>query len=241
MCYHFSINKSKDYLEKRFAAKFKQPQLFKPIYYASGFEAPRLPVITNQLPQQIQMINWGLIPNWIKDQAQAQTIRDKTLNARADTIFSKPSYQQAIKKQRCLVLADGFYDWREFKGKKYPYYITLLNDQAFAFAGIWDNWQDSQTKESILTFSIITTEANELVARIHNIKQRMPVILEPAEEKLWLETDLPMEAITGLMDPYDTDKMKAHPISKLISARGLEKNLPAIIQAHNYPELTPLN
>lgn len=239
MCYHFSVNKSQKELEKRFGAEFAESNLFNPIYYANGFEAPKMPVITNDKPYEIQMISWGLIPSWVQNEDKAKEIRFKTLNSRSESIFSKPSYRKAITNKRCLVLADGFFDWRLFKGKKYPYYIYLKSKEAFAFAGIWEQWKNPETSRSVKTFSIITTEANPLVAKIHNVKKRMPVIFEKNEERTWLE-DIAQDQMKNMMDPFDEKKMTAYPISKLITVRGVNRNVSEILKEFDYKKLSKL-
>ena len=108
MCYHTSLARSADYLEKRFHAKFEQSNLFEPIYHHSGFSAPRHPVISNENTHSIQFFQWGLIPFWTKDESAAERIRTQTLNARAETIHKKPSFRSSIMTKRCLVLVDGF-------------------------------------------------------------------------------------------------------------------------------------
>jgi len=236
MCYHLSVNKTQKELEKRFGAKFAKPNLFSPLYYANGFAAPRLPVITNDEPFVIQLLTWGLIPHWVKDEKSALEIRFKTLNSRAETLLAKPSFREPARKQRCLILTDGFFDWRLYKGKKYPYYVKLKNDEAFAMAGIWDLWQNPENKKTIRTFSIITTDANEFIAKIHNIKKRMPVIFGKKEERMWLE-NLTDEDIKEMLDPYEAKEMTAYPVSKLITARGVERNVPAILKPFEYKEL----
>ncbi|MBN1325675.1 SOS response-associated peptidase [Candidatus Falkowbacteria bacterium] len=234
MCYHVSVNKTKADLEKRFGAKFEKPNLFKPIYYANGFDMPKIPVITEDTPDKIQLFYWGLIPHWIKDEEAAKKISAQTLNARAESIFDKPSFRTPIRKQRCLVLIDGFYDWRTFKGKKYPYYIQLKDNDAFALAGIWDKWNYKEKNIILDTFSVITTDANEFIGKIHNIKKRMPVILDKKEERVWLEKEIDDDLIKNLMDPYPSDKMKAHTISKMITASGIKRNLPSIMEEYKY-------
>jgi len=236
VCYHLSTNRTQKELEKRFEAKFVKPNLFSPLYYANGFEAPKVPVITNDQPDKIQMLTWGLIPGWVKNEEQAKDIRFKTLNARAESIFSKPSYRSAIKNKRCLVLTDGFYDWRLYGGKKYPYYVYLKSKEPFAFAGIWEQWMNPQTNRSIKTFSIITAKANSFVAKIHNVKKRMPVILDKSEERSWLE-DLQEAEVNSLLDPYPATKMQAHPVSKLITAKGVKRNVPGIFKEFKYENL----
>jgi putative SOS response-associated peptidase YedK len=249
MCYHLSVNRKQKEVETRFGARFSKLNLnreaasrsagFTPIFYANGFEAPRIPVITNNEPEKIQMLTWGLIPHWTANEDKAKEIRFKTLNSRSETLLSKPSFSEPARKQRCLILADGFFDWREYKGKKYPYYIYLKSKEPFAFAGIWDEWLNPDNKKKIKTFSIITTEANELVAKIHNIKQRMPVILSKFEERQWLG-NLDDNEIKNMLDPYPAKEMAAHTISNLVTSRGMDRNVPEIIEKFGYKKLEPI-
>jgi putative SOS response-associated peptidase YedK len=156
MCFHISLSKNLRAIEKRFDASFLDP-IFERIYHVSAFSYPKLPVISNDDTSQIQLFTWGLIPLWVKDEEAALKIREQTLNAKAETITTKPSFRHSIKVKRCLVLADGFYEWQHVKNKTFPYYIHLKGQQLFAFAGIWDAWTNKETKETIKTFSIITT------------------------------------------------------------------------------------
>jgi len=239
MCYHTSLARSKDYLEKRFQAKFVQPDLFKPIYHHSGFSAPLHPVISNESIESIQFFQWGLIPFWTKDEAAAQRIRTQTLNARAETVHQKPSFRASIMTKRCLVLVDGFFEWREEGKKRYPYYISLVSNDAFALAGIWDRWQNNVTGEIKETYSIITTRANPLLQRIHNTRKRMPVILKQADEKKWLEKDLDLLAIDAFLEPYDANQMKAHTVSRLISTKRADTDIPEVMKEYTYGGLEP--
>lgn len=239
MCYHLSVNRKQRDLETRFGAEFSKPDLFSPIFYINGFDAPRIPVIINQDSDKIQMLSWGLIPNWIANETKAKEIRFKTLNSRAKTLLAKPSFSKPARKQRCLILADGFFDWREYKGKKYPYYIYLKSKEPFAIAGIWDEWLNPDNKKKIKTVSIITTDANELVAKIHNIKQRMPVILNKFEERKWLG-GLDDNEIKSMLDPYPAKEMAAHTISKLITSRGVDRNVPEVLEKFEYKSLEPI-
>lgn len=184
MCFYFHQSKTATELENRFKVKFESstPQL-RTNYV--GFEFPQTPVITNKQADIIQFFEWGLLPSWAKD----IDFRKNTLNARIETIAEKPSFQKSIH-NRCLILADGFYEWQwlDAKGKnKQKYFITLPQQQAFAFAGLWSEWQDANNGNIRKTYTILTTEANELMSIIHNTKKRMPVIVPPGNETDWLQ------------------------------------------------------
>ena len=183
MCFHSKQSKDAQTLENRFKAKVKKNVLFQSGYF-NGFTYPKTPIISNVNPTEIDNYNWGLIPAWAKD----KTIQQHTLNAKIETLNEKPSFKNNIK-NRCLVIADGYYEWQwlDPKGKnKQKYLITLTSEEPFAFAGIWSEWIDINTGELIKTYSIITTEANDLMAEIHNNKKRMPIILNNDNELLWL-------------------------------------------------------
>lgn len=237
MCFNVSVNKDPEFLEQRFHAKFFEPESFKPIYHVSAFKTPSLPIISNNDAEHIQLFQWGLIPFWVEDETKAEKIRFNTFNARDDTIYEKPSYKFSIKKKRCLVLVDGFYEWRLVKGKKYPYYIKMKNNDAFALAGIWDTWKNKNSDEIKNTFSVITTRANPLLEKIHNVKKRMPVILNKEHGKRWLDYNLDKDEINSLMNPIDDKNMEGYTISKLITARGVDNNIPEVMKKFEYPEL----
>ncbi|HOG05193.1 MAG TPA: SOS response-associated peptidase [Paludibacter sp.] len=189
MCFTYRLNKSANALEERFGAGIihkQQPVFFDapdPIY--NGFTYPKMPVITNSKPNSIQFFEWGLLPKWAKD----KSFQKNTLNARIETLSEKPSFRDSVNR-RCLIPSDGFIEWRwlDEKGKnKQKYLVHFENDLLYAFAGIWSVWEDQSIGELIPTFSIITTEANELMSFVHNTKKRMPVIIKPEFEKEWLE------------------------------------------------------
>ncbi len=232
MCFNISINKESKELEERFDASFENNDDFEKIYHVSAVASPSLPVLTSDEPSKFRFYNWGLIPHWVQSREQADDLRLKTVNARAESVFDKPSFREPIKIKRCLVIADGFFEWREVGGKNYPYYIKLKNNDAFAFAGIWDEWRNKN--DVTRSFSIITTEANPLLAKIHNKKKRMPVMLE--DERRWLEKDLDREEITSMLKPYDQDKMRAYPVRRLIT-EDVEDDVPEILVPHEYQAL----
>ncbi len=234
MCFTVSINLTKEQIEKRFGAVFDPKANYKPGYYFSAFNLPFLPVISNKEPGVIKSFQWGLIPSWIKNDEKAKKIRYSTFNARAETITEKPSFKNPVKHKRCLIISDGFFEWHTANGKKIPYYIYLKEHKPFAFAGIYDTWKNPSKGFEITTFSIITTKANPMIEKIHNIKKRMPVILTPDEEKTWISQQAKETEIIKLLKPYVQHKMKAHTVSPLINKKNTEKNTPNIIEPYNY-------
>ena len=183
MCFTTQQSKDATVLRNRFRVAMSEDiDLFGGV--VSGFSFPRTPVIANSNTEMIQLYTWGLIPSWAKN----KDIQKNTLNARIETVAEKPAFRNSVK-NRCLVLVDGFYEWKwlDEKGKaKQKYLISVPGEQPFALAGIWSAWVDRGTSEIMNTYSIVTTEANDLMAEIHNTKKRMPVILTPENEKGWL-------------------------------------------------------
>jgi len=166
-------------------------------------------VISEETPHEAALYHWGLIPHWAKD----PKIGNRLINARAETVAEKPAFRDPFKSHRCLVLADGFYEWDKKSAKHTPYRITLKNKQPFAFAGICDSWHDNQGKE-IKSFSIITTKANKIIEKIHD---RMPVILHEEEEKEWLNAELETMRLKKLLDSYPAEEIEMQEISTLIN------------------------
>lgn len=184
MCFHTIQSKLAKQVEKRFKAKIREAHLFKPQNHINGFDFPKTPIITNENPEIIEHFNWGLIPAWAKD----DDIKANTLNAKIDTLEEKTSFRD-VTTHRCLVIANGFYEWQwqDSKGKsKIKYEIGIENNDLFAFAGLYSKWTNPATGEIKNTYTILTTEASLLMAEIHNIKKRMPIILHPKDEMKWL-------------------------------------------------------
>jgi putative SOS response-associated peptidase YedK len=188
MCFFMQISKDATELKHRFNARFENEVFFNPVSY-NGFIYPKVPVIASDRIGTIQFFEWGLIPSWAKN----DEIRKNTLNARIETITEKPSFRNVVH-NRCLVIADSFFEWQwlDEKGKQKQKYQILLRDHSlFAFAGLYNQWADSTSGEVKNTFTILTTEADELMSKIHNSKKRMPVILNPSEEAVWLQGKWP--------------------------------------------------
>jgi len=176
--------------------------------------APSQPVavVPNDGKNRLDYFVWGLIPSWAKD----PTIGNRLINARAETLMEKPSFRNAFRRRRCLVLADGFYEWRQEPGKrlKTPMLIRMEDGSPFAFAGLWEVW-NSPDGSQILSTTIITTRPNRLIEKIHN---RMPVILPREAYSLWLQPgEVDPEQMLGLLDSYPAEEMMAYPVSTLVN------------------------
>jgi len=236
MCLNLALIARKDRLEDRFRALFSPDAAYSPYYHASGFLHPRIPVISQEDPALIQMVEWGLIPAWARDREKAQELRNYNFNAKSETIFEKPSFRGSIRVRRCLILADGFYEWHTAGGKKYPFFVSMKGGMPFAMGGIHDQWVDRATGEIKKTFSLITTAASPLMARIHNSKQRMPLVIPEEFERLWLN-DISKEELVKLMRPFDSPSLAVHTVSKLLVSRKDDTNVPAVQAPHEYPEL----
>ncbi len=172
-------------------------------------------VVIHDGKNQLVTCRWGLIPGWAKD----ETIGYKMINARAETIAEKRSFAKPFRTQRCLIVADGFYEWqkheRDRDRKKNPIYVRLRSGKPFGFAGIYDRWKSKDDKR-IMSCTIITTEPNSLLRSIHN---RMPVIIEPNFRDLWLDKDmLEIDRLTALLKPYEAGSMEAYEVSPQVNS-----------------------
>jgi putative SOS response-associated peptidase YedK len=170
-----------------------------------------VPVVVRDDGNRIMLARWGLIPPWSKD----PSIGNRMINARAETLAVKPSFKGPFKKHRCLIPADGFYEWQKGGGGKVPVYITMTNGRPFGFAGLCSDWTTPEG-ESILTCTIVTTEPNELLVPIHN---RMPAIVRPENRGTWLDPgQQDPEALIPLLSPYPAEEMDAWEVSKKVNA-----------------------
>jgi putative SOS response-associated peptidase YedK len=160
-------------------------------------------------------LRWGLLPFWAKD----EKVSYSTINARAETVASKPAFRDAFKKRRCLIAADGYYEWKAEDGGKQPYRITLAPEQPFSFAGLWEHWEKGE--KVVESCTIIVTSANELTRDIHD---RMPVILDPADYDAWLDSSAGQE----LLRPYPSERMRRYPVSR--TAGNVKNTGPELIE-----------
>ena len=161
--------------------------------------------------RELAMVRWGLVPSWSK----GPDSRYSMINARAETVTEKPSFRTPFRRRRCLVPADGFYEWKKANGAKQPYRIALNDGRPFAFAGLWDSWE-SADETAIESCTIIVTDANELVRPIHD---RMPVILDPGNHVRWLDVEgTPADEAAEMLRSYPSERMTAYPVSRMVNS-----------------------
>lgn len=185
--------------------------------------APTQPVavITNDDPKTLTFHRWGLVPSWSKDIA----IGNKLINARAETAHEKPAFRAAFKRRRCIIPADGFYEWQKTSDGKIPHFIHLKGQPVFGFAGLWEIWNSPEGDE-LRTCTILTTDANETVSKLHN---RMPVILHPDDYAEWLQPDeVKVDSLLHLMRPYESEAMALYEVSTMVNRPTVDT--PELIQ-----------
>ena len=213
MCGRFTLTINPDELQQQFGLSEAPPAQLAPRYNIAPTQA--VAVIANNSNRKLELFQWGLIPSWAKD----PKIGSKMINARAETLAEKPSFRTALKRRRCLVVADGFYEWKKTGSGKTPMYIQLKDGQPFGFAGLWEAWQ-SPEDGLIKTCTIITTTPNELLAGIHD---RMPVILPREAYDVWLAPEeLPAVETLPLLQPYDGAQMRVRPVSTLVNSPAVD-------------------
>ncbi len=186
-----------------------------------------VPIITQQQPDVLTLVQWGLIPSWAKD----HKIGYKLINARAETADSKPSFRAAFQRRRCLIPATGFYEWTTTEGGKQPHYIHLRDQDVFAFAGLWEVWH-SPHGDTIQTCTILTGEPNTKVKAYHH---RMAIILPRTAYAMWLDDASARDELKQvLLSPYPDDAMDIHPVSKAVNTP--KHDHPSLIERHDPPQ-----
>jgi putative SOS response-associated peptidase YedK len=217
MCGRYSLFTPADELEERFDASFARP--VDPRYNCAPGQD--LPVVTGDDPDRFSFKRWGLVPSWADDDSTS------FINARAETVREKRSFAEPFESRRCLVPADGFYEWVEREEGKQPYRVAYTDDRPFAMAGLWERWTpptrqtglgefgggDDGGSDTVETFTVVTTEPNAVVADLHH---RMAVVLAPEEEPTWLHGD--PEAAFRLLDPAPADDWEAYPVSTRVNS-----------------------
>lgn len=212
MCGRFTLTATIEEIINRFDIQaFMEEELYAPSFNIAPSQAV-LAVINDGTRNRMGFLKWGLIPPWAKNMSMG----NKMINARAETISEKPSFRNAFKKKRCLVIADSFYEWKRHEDQtKTPMRIKLKSDELFAMAGIWEGWKSPDGKP-LYTCSVITTGPNELMKTIHD---RMPVILKPEDESTWLEPGLlENHKLESLLIPYDDHLMETYEVSPLVNS-----------------------
>lgn len=239
MCFQLSLEFDEGLARKnqRVVRKWEDWQNSRRIFLANAFTKPMLPVFTMEDPMTPVEMRWGLIPPWASKDPDGFLKKASTYNAISittgpdgvvSTFYDKPSFRNAgSKEQRCLIPATGFFEFHHLGKLTFPHFIRLKSRELFYMAGIYDNG----------TFSILTTEANPLMAYVHNNKRRMPVILPQELEQTWLMAGLTKEEVLAMCKPYPNDDMEAWTVSRLITSRTEDPNQPAVRDRVDYPEL----
>jgi putative SOS response-associated peptidase YedK len=208
MCGRFTATAPAEILAEEFGLEELPPQL--PARFNIAPTQP-VPVVTNWSHGALELFRWGLVPSWAEDPA----IGARLINARAETLIERASFRDAYERRRCLVLADGFFEWKRIGKERTPMYARLRSRRPFAFAGLWEGWL-APTGELIRTCAIITTTPNELLAPVHD---RMPVILRPEARAAWLDPALrDTEPLDDLLAPYPAAEMELYPVSSDVNS-----------------------
>lgn len=234
MCFSVNVNLIKEELENRFGATLIDPDKYRPSYYYHAFSLPELPAVCSETPGKIRLLKWGLIPAWVKSTEDANVIRLKTFNARSETIDKKPSFSSALSSKRCVIPVKGFFEWQHAANERIPWYIYHYNNNILSLAGLYDEWISDNTGEIFSTFSILTTDANEMMAGIHNSAKRMPVILDKPSETSWLSQSISPADAMSLLKPCPVEILKAHTIGPLVNDRSANRNSPEVISPYKH-------
>jgi putative SOS response-associated peptidase YedK len=235
MCFSVNVNLVKEELENRYGATLIDIDNYRPSYYYHAFSLPELPALCSDAPEKIKLLKWGLIPYWTRSTEDANAIRFKTFNARAESIGVKSSFSSSFRSKRCIIPVKGFFEWQHLGKKKIPWYIYHSENEIISLAGLYDEWIESNTGELLSTFSIITTDANELMSEIHNTARRMPVILDKSGEFKWIDLSFNPDETESLLRPCPSDFLKAHTIGPLVNDRNSNRNTPEVIKPYNQP------
>ena len=223
MCGRFARRSTQQVLADWFGVELEDMPWFAPSFnVAPQSTQPVVRVSRNSGAREFSLMRWGLVPFWAKDAKFGYS----TINARAEEAPTKPAYREAFKKRRCLVPADAFYEWKRFDAKtKQPYAIALKSGEPYAFAGLWESWRPKEG-DPLETFTILTTDPNELMQSIHN---RMPVILEPRDYNRWLDSANPQTPPVDLLRPFPAEKMLAWPVTDRVG--NVRNNDPELLES----------
>ncbi|NRD22420.1 SOS response-associated peptidase [Winogradskyella litoriviva] len=214
-----------------------------PLFHVSGFSHPELLIYTNESPDFPMVATWGLVPNWVKDNLQLQKIWNSTLNARSETIFEKPSFKPSANNSRCIIYIDGFYEHHHYNKNIYPFFVQRIDNKPIALAGLWSEWIHPEHGGTLNTFTIVTTQGNALMTKIHNnpkLKEpRMPLILPTKFEDFWLNSigsASDVKKLQILIKNEPEVELKAHTVNKLRGKTYLG-NTETVSEAFLYKDL----
>lgn len=228
MCYSNSSTSKNVDLSKKYKKQIPAGMPETPVFFASGFSFPTWRVVTNN--DSIEQMKWGLIPSWFKDK-DPKEIASLTLNARVETVDEKASFRHLVHRQQCIVPSTGFFEWKTIGKEKIPYFIKSSQGDILSMAGLYDHWTNPLTGLMHNTFTILTCDANPLMAEIHNSKKRMPVLLLPEQEKTWLAGTLDTNV---LETPVPDSFIKAIEIDRRITS-GKNPNCPEVQREFKNP------
>lgn len=214
MCGRFTQRKEAARVAEFYGIEEEEPELESEPRYNI---APQQMIQAVTAEKRLVRLKWGLLPSWAKD----SKIANNLINARAETLQEKPSFRTALAKRRCLIPADGWYEWKKAADGKQPYFFHRRDDNLFSFAGLWEEWR-SPEGESVKTCTIITTEPNELTANYHH---RMPAILKRSDEALWLDAAARVPDLVQLLAPHPADELEIYPVSKAVNSPGRDEAL----------------
>jgi putative SOS response-associated peptidase YedK len=225
VCGRYRLTTKAEELAQRYHAQMAENLELSPSWnVAPGQDVLAVRLNPETRERSLDALHWGLIPHWAKD----KKIGYRTINARSETVDKTPAFRQAFRKRRCLVCADGFYEWRREADRKVPYYFQLKTSEPFAFAGLWENWQDPASGEWLRSCTILTTEANALVRETHN---RMPVILPETRHAAWLGEPSDASDLKALLKPLDPGFMEAWEVSPQVNSP--RNNGPQLIEPYS--------
>jgi putative SOS response-associated peptidase YedK len=212
-----------------------------PLYYiASAFDAPPLPVL--KANGEWELAKWGLVPHWTRTVEHAKRMRTGAVNARSESMWEKPAFEQAARNSRCLILVDGFFEFHHHLGVAFPFYVYLDGHCDFLIAGLRDKWGNPDTGETEITCTVVTTAANSFMSEIHNklpdpAERRMPVIVPSDQVNAWLSLATPIEKLKTIVSTREVPEMRAHPVSRSLNNAKKRANDPSAQEPADYPEL----
>lgn len=209
MCGRFVRHSALELIENTFAVDVVEPREEEPRYNIAPSQ-PVLAVVRDDDGKRLVRLQWGLVPFWAED----PRIGNRLINARSESVEKKPAFRSAFRKRRCLIVADGFYEWQGHKGRKQPFYLTVENARPFGLAGLWELWRDRDTGEALYSCTILTTAAADGLKDLHD---RMPVVLKPEFSDAWLDPNLKPERLKQILSDGVETEFQRRPVSRRVN------------------------